>query len=99
MVPEVDDLFDSNSTILVSRQRNDVGLGETKSTIQVVATSPTDDGGQIIAYSFIGDGAHSASEIYWDPQAGIGYSAAMGRQVSFAGLAVSLFGVLAYNFF
>jgi hypothetical protein len=45
--------------------------------IQVVATSPeetTTDNHQEIAYSFVG--AHSAKEIYWDPQAGIGYGEA-----------------------
>ena len=97
LTPEVD-LFDSISTVLVARQGDGVGLSETKSTIQVVATSPTDGDGQIIAYSFIGDGAHSASEIYWDPQAGIGYSSATSRHVSVVGLAVSLFGALAYTF-
>ena len=92
------DFVDSNNTILVERSGFDMGPEETKSTIEVIATSPTDSDGQIIAYSFVGDGAHSATEIYWDPQAGIGYSSALGRQVSFTTLALSLFGAFAYSF-
>ena len=52
-----------------------------KDTIRVVGTSPTKLGNetsQLIAYSFVGSAAHNASEIYWDPEAGIGYSSAMG---------------------
>lgn len=46
-----------------------------KQSIRVVATSPEmeDETFQAIAYSFVGKTAHHASEIYWDPEAGIGY--------------------------
>ena len=43
--------------------------------IEVIATSPN-DGSDMIAFSFVGDEAHSAPDIYWDPEAGIGYSSA-----------------------
>jgi hypothetical protein len=49
-------------------------------TISVVATSPISANnseimpGRRIAFSFVGDAAISASNIYWDPEAGIGYS-------------------------
>lgn len=41
--------------------------------ISVIATSPPDDSGKV-AFSFVGDIAMEASSIYWDPEAGIGYS-------------------------
>jgi len=46
-------------------------------TIEVIATSPSevgDDMSQKIAYSFVGTGAHLASDIYWDPSTGIEYT-------------------------
>jgi hypothetical protein len=53
----------------------------TPTTISVVATSPQTDlvdtpnpAQQWIAFSFVGDGAMSASNIYWDPETGVGYS-------------------------
>ena len=88
---------------MVARQGGGEGIGfeETKSTIQVVATSPSDtmpeeDGRQRIAYSFVGDGAQSASEIYWDAEAGIGYESSAGRHMSMAGLTMTLIGAFAY---
>ena len=47
--------------------------------LQVVATSPSDatiPGAEQVAFSFIGDGAKSSPDIYWDPEAGVNYSAA-----------------------
>lgn len=72
-------------------------------TIEVVATSPEEQGTdnhQAIAYSFVGESAHSAGEIYWDPEAGIGYgeapvSAGWASARSFS-LATTLFGALLY---
>jgi hypothetical protein len=49
---------------------------EVTETIQVVATSPEQIGNetfQLLAYSFVGSAAHNASDIYWDPEAGIRY--------------------------
>lgn len=45
--------------------------------IEVVATSPltSESGVQSIAFSFIGEPAMGAADIYWDPEAGIGYGA------------------------
>ena len=56
---------------------------EIVSTIQVIASSPPipgnrlpgDKSSEYIAFSFIGDAARSATEIYWDPEAGVGYGA------------------------
>jgi hypothetical protein len=42
-------------------------------TVQVVATSPPSDTTQM-AFSFVGSGASGASDLYWDPQAGVGYA-------------------------
>ncbi|KAL7563686.1 hypothetical protein ACA910_004089 [Epithemia clementina (nom. ined.)] len=42
--------------------------------LQVVATST--EGSDWVAYSFVGPAAHSATDIYWDPEAGISYSEA-----------------------
>jgi hypothetical protein len=55
-------------------QRSGVGV---PATIRVVATSPTPTeimAARRISFSFVGDAAISASNIYWDPEAGIGYS-------------------------
>ena len=56
-----------------------------------MATSPTyilenseNSSQQRIAFSFVGDAAISASNIYWDPEAGVGYS----ERVSAAGVQV-----------
>lgn len=65
----------ANGTVAVERSAQ---LG---TTIQVVATSPPvlgerqpgDKSSEYIAFSFVGEGSRSASEIYWDPQAGIRY--------------------------
>ena len=53
------------------------GGEQSQDTIRVVATSPVQSGNdtyQLIAYSFVGKAAHHATEIYWDPEAGISYS-------------------------
>ena len=69
-------------------------------TIQVVATSPEEratDNHQDIAYSFVGDAAHSTTEIYWDPEAGIGYGEApvsASWTLKSYGLATTLLGAL-----
>jgi hypothetical protein len=48
----------------------------TTEEIQVIATSPntndTEDSDQI-AFSFVGEKAQNASDIFWDPSAGVGY--------------------------
>ena len=95
-----DDFMDFNSTssVQVARQGDGITMNETKTTIQVVATSPAEEeeeGRQRIAYSFVGDGAQSASEIYWDPEAGIGYESGAGRHVLSMSFAVSFVGALA----
>ena len=45
----------------------------TDETIAVVATKPVDATNNSIAFSFVGDAAKSAMDIYWDPEAGIEY--------------------------
>lgn len=73
---------------------------EESATIRVIATSPPQNGNetfQVIAYSFVGSAAQNASEIYWDPEAGIGYSAAWGSAYSALlniGSAVAVSGML-----
>ena len=54
---------------------------DTSTVVDVVATSPSTDpvdtpnpAQQSIAFSFVGDGAMSASNLYWDPETGVGYS-------------------------
>lgn len=62
-------------------------------TIEVIASSPKMDSSvatsrssnlqetkktEVIAFSFVGQAARSASSIYWDPEAGIGYAATSG---------------------
>lgn len=50
--------------------------------LQVVATSPSEGavpGAEQVAFSFIGDGAKSSSDLYWDPEAGVGYASAASR--------------------
>jgi len=69
----------------------------TPSTIQVIATSPPSLGNetsQAIAYSFVGYAAHMASDIYWDPEAGVGYSSAFSF-VSMMGFVGSMAAALA----
>lgn len=59
--------------------------GRSVDSIRVVATSPPQNGNetfQVIAYSFVGKAAQNATEIYWDPEAGISYSAAWGSAYS-----------------
>jgi hypothetical protein len=68
----------SNETT-TALQRSEAGV-PAATAIRVVATSPdsTDNSesmpGRRIAFSFVGDAAISASNIYWDPEAGVGYS-------------------------
>jgi hypothetical protein len=55
--------------------------------LQVVATSParaTMPGAEQVAFSFIGEGAKSSPDIYWDPEAGVDYAG-----VDYASSAVS----------
>ena len=67
----------SNGNVTVQVER----AAELGTTIQVIATSPPvqgerqpgDKSSEFIAFSFVGEGAQSASEIYWDPEAGVGY--------------------------
>lgn len=78
--------MNNNDTSFVSMERasglhsgvslnNDV---EISSTIDVIATSPPSLGNetfQAIAFSFVGDAAHLAPVIYWDPTTGVYYEA------------------------
>lgn len=64
---------------------------ESSVTIQVIATSPDDDTDRV-AFSFVGDAAMAAETIYWDPEAGVGYSDGTSGAVS---LLLSLTGTLA----
>ena len=53
-----------------------LGLNDTAAedvTIEVIATSPA-DGDDSVAFSFVGDSAGMAGDIYWDPEVGVGYT-------------------------
>lgn len=45
-------------------------------TINVVATTSPAEDSTMLAFSFVGDGAQLAPDIYWDPEAGVGYEEA-----------------------
>lgn len=79
---DVATVIDANST--------DTGSSE-NATIQVIATSPLESSttSESIAFSFVGDAAHSAADIYWDPEAGIQYKSGAAQ------LALSSIGVIA----
>ena len=101
----VDD-SDFNGTVVMGRQGgaggNVIMVENETSTIEVIATSPVlaeDDDGRIqrIAYSFVGSEAQGAADIYWDPEAGVGYesgaagsigSTSSGVLMGFAGTAI-----------
>jgi hypothetical protein len=55
-------------------------------TIQVMATSPASEASDAIAFSFVGNAAHRAVDIYWDPSAGVGYESGAAA-ISFMGVA------------
>jgi hypothetical protein len=67
---------------------------ESAETIAVIATSPEvalREGETTLAFSFVGDSAKSAADIFWDPEAGIGYSASAGVSLTmFSSLTVTL---------
>lgn len=93
----------SAGAVAVNRQADFMGNSNcfdvTREKIQVVATSPTEsseDSIQSIAYSFIGSGAQSASEIYWDPSVGTGYETDddSGSYLSSLGFAGSIIGAI-----
>ena len=84
---EVVEPFSNETTTIQRSGIEQVGI---PTTISVVATSPTyientAKSQQWIAFSFVGDAAISASNIYWDPEAGIGYS----ESASAAGVDIS----------
>lgn len=97
--------MNNNGTIVMARQgagAEDANIvvveAVTNKTIEVIATSPSveeEEGTQTIAYSFVGSGAHSASEIYWDPSTGIEYESSA-FSVSFMGVAGSLVAALVF---
>lgn len=103
------DAQDFNGTVMMARQggeplpENVIMVDNTTSTIEVIATSPVnsteDENVQQIAYSFVGDAAQGASDIYWDPETGIGYESGVARTGVLMGLAgtavVAMFSLLA----
>jgi hypothetical protein len=70
----------SSNETTTETQRSGVDVAGVPTTISVVATTPTSTNTseitreRRIAFSFVGDAAISASNIYWDPEAGVGYS-------------------------
>jgi hypothetical protein len=77
----------------VTDNSTDTNTRRTESTtIQVVATSPADETSDAIAFSFVGTAAHMATDIYWDPSAGVAYETGSGA------LASSFMGVVSLGF-
>jgi hypothetical protein len=65
---ETAEVMDANST-----------TSSMSETIAVIATSPSTNTTNAIAFSFVGGPAQTAANIYWDPEAGIGYEEATGN--------------------
>jgi hypothetical protein len=67
-----------DSAMVIDPNATDVNATDTTAsenvTISVVATSPLDTTSNSIAFSFIGDAAKSADDIFWDPETGINYA-------------------------
>ena len=91
----------SNGNVSVQVER----AAELGTTIQVVATSPPivserqpgDKSSEFIAFSFVGEGARSASEIYWDPEAGVGYgtsTSTSGAERVLSGSILNVIGII-----
>uniref|UniRef100_A0A7R9ZLI9 Uncharacterized protein n=1 Tax=Craspedostauros australis TaxID=1486917 RepID=A0A7R9ZLI9_9STRA len=86
-------VIEGNST----SNNTNVTAKEDGETISVIATS--DGNSDEIAFSFVGAAAQMASEIYWDPEAGIGYgdapddSAATAMTTMFAAVASVALGM------
>eukprot|EP00538_Stauroneis_constricta_P009070 CAMPEP_0119548490 /NCGR_PEP_ID=MMETSP1352-20130426/2409_1 /TAXON_ID=265584 /ORGANISM="Stauroneis constricta, Strain CCMP1120" /LENGTH=387 /DNA_ID=CAMNT_0007593787 /DNA_START=9 /DNA_END=1172 /DNA_ORIENTATION=- len=62
--------IEANST----EAENNATAADSGETIAVVATSSPDTESDEIAFSFVGSVAQSSPDIYWDPEAGIGYA-------------------------
>lgn len=91
-----------------------VAIGRAQKIVQVVATSPpdgyegrylsdaevSDKTNEMIAFSFIGDGAQGSPDIFWDPEAGIDYriesaNSGVGTLASSVGILTGLLGAIA----
>mmetsp|Transcript_43056 Transcript_43056/g.104211 ORF Transcript_43056/g.104211 Transcript_43056/m.104211 type:complete len:402 (+) Transcript_43056:198-1403(+) len=92
----------TDSTILVSPAEaggdmtaptNDTAAAVASTTIQVVATSAS-DGSDNMAFSFVGPGAQMADEIFWDPEAGVGYAPSGAFEYGFAGACGMMLAVM-----
>lgn len=89
-----------NGTVTVAAETERVV--DVASTIQVIATSPPifgerlpgDKSSEYIAFSFIGEAARSATEIYWDPEAGVGYGTETSSGVGRFSLGLSLLSAI-----
>lgn len=86
----------SNTTAPTTTMDGNQTIMEESTTIEVVATSISTDGNnEEIVFSFIGSGAQSASDIYWDPEAGVNFrSGAPAFVVSFGLLAMTVVALL-----
>jgi len=85
---------------------NETAAVKTKTIIQVIATSPPESSRRrrtqdrdenMVAFSFVGDGAKNAEYILWDPEVGIGYadaSSAMAASLRIGAVVGALFFVL-----
>lgn len=57
--------------------------------IEVIATSPV-DGSDVVAFSFVGDAARMAEDIYWDPTVGVAYAASSAVASAIIGSSLAL---------
>ena len=62
--------------VAVSRQTGGNGGDRMFQTINVVATSSPAEESTMLAFSFVGSGSQLTPDIYWDPEAGVGYDEA-----------------------
>jgi hypothetical protein len=65
--------WDDSAMVIDPNATNTTTVSENV-TISVVATSPLDTESDWIAFSFIGDAAKFADDIYWDPEMGVNYA-------------------------
>lgn len=103
---EVQPKVETDSVALQSVEGAEEGLPEIAipKTIKVIATSPKVESErrrvegkstQSIAFSFVGDAAHQAKDIFWDPTAGIQYSESSSANRVACAMGVSVAGILA----
>jgi len=89
--PDFEDL--NGTDVMMARSGNfSDAVTTTISVVASTSTSTTTEGGQEIAFSFVGAG-QGADRIFWDPEAGIGYASSAARIVGSLVLLVCSMGI------